>query len=1387
MDWRDLLDERNRRASQGYSGFTLPTRNVATTSAAPEEDDGGFFGGIGRAFDTAKNVVGEVGSFFGNMAEDIYEAGETAVTGITDVIQGQAASNKMAGNSEELNKHTREWKKYMDGLSDTDYDKPEVQAKLQEFSDKAKQIQSQVTDDDKREIAESQAVDPVKTGAAAAETFLNVATAGVGGIAKNAGKQVLKQGAKTLGREVVEDVAPSVARQALSNRTAGGAAQTIGRGMAEGGLFGAGYGALQPYTDEGAEADPYEALQGALMGGTIGGALGGAIPLLSKDVRAGVREMPGAVRRGAGEVAEQARQFTPSAIAARDPRVLGFDDQYAQLAQRYDNTIDEAARRDISRAMALNRAERASTVRSLTEGGYIRLPGGGPLDEASDAADLARRQLDGENISGASDDFGQRYINETVASYGSPEEFVDDTVNRIWNQNREGKGVTSWLTEAGPGEGSGYTGRQTMSNNDPFYQAFYREYGRPPSRKAIRDMVEQRLTGRPGEYNDILTDDVVSPYDSDIYRLLVDREAGFTQTMADGPPADLYSQFAGDIGAPVAPGSTVTAPRPVGTTAATQTGDEASSALERTLGRPDAPYEGMTQDLTRPALPTGELPKPLTPAQAKRTFKTSGEAKDFVNRQRAGQKPINLPATSEDLSQVATRTTPKGGVAPIKNGSSYVAKDVMEGVKELQQQSHRFRKISPMTDLNTINEQLTREIGGVQSKAGQVLESLRQKVQSADAKVVQFNNNLRKMVRDEAQTYNFSDEQWFDVNKWLNQQKDPAARASAFNDIVTKHGEDVAAKAQAMFDEWSPRMRQAMEAYNEKVVSLGYKDRVIGDLGEFYWPRVYKQASFKDKATDVAGSIIDLKGSGLDKTGFNPNTMSGSTTASNMALPGQGRAFNQAPIGSEFSRPTVGFTGHAKSRTAASPVQEQVNPLEAVTKYLESVNAITVNTDAVHDIRGVQQAIKALQKETGDNTITILNDVLDNVANPLLGKTNEIDRSLQKYWAGQKALEWGGFLSKQLSRSQLLGSVRTIMAQTGQIPLLTAEVGTSNAAKGIRMLFSREFDDLMAQSDFLVSNKFMGNEAPFAANTLKQLAQKGERVAGWGMDASAAAMAKATWAGAYLKGRQAGLTGKALIKEADRITGKVVGNRAAGLRPSLYESRAAQGLAMYTLDINQMYQATKGYIGEKNYKALGTLLGAAWAYNLLYEGISGEPLVADPIRATTDAAGILASDRYLDSDGNPIGIGEKLFRAGGRLTGEGLAYAPLGNVAGGIYPEQGLKLPFSGDRTLSRSELFGDSSIGRYGPSAPLTAAFENPLYLLGIPGTGQAQRTFQGLQAVNEGESVTPSGRQRFEVEGDLENYIRALIFGQYQTREGRQYIEELSRQARGESAPLL
>lgn len=1365
-----------------------------------EQNSGGFFGGIGRTLENVGDAIGTradaVGNFFGGMVESIYDSAETAGRGIGDVIGGQIALNEKSKLVEREREITEENRKRLERVMGKDIDNPqsarwedpEVRRVIEEGNQRLEQNR-QSTAARRAELDErqqrAQDVDPVATAAGAADTFLNVASLGVGGALKNTARAGINQVGRAFGREATERVGREALTGPLTNRQALG---RIGDYTSEGVGFGASQSALQNLRDNGEDADMGSVWQDALVGGTLGGALTGtAGTLLNRNVRAAV---PGIARAGREFIADRA-QFAADSLSNS---MTGYSP------------------------------------------GFIRVPFGpeGPTPGSMVPEPDAPKSWE------------DAFIDEQAASYRNTDELVDDLTNQLWAENKKGKGVDTGLI---PDEyGSGFSGRWAVSNNSPLYQAFYRRYGTPPTKKGIRDMVQQtlgdpraanehdnlldgiewvygegdsyrevfnRLRDHEGYLNELATreapSDIPSPMDAIVGRRTVERLPRGAQGMTparvvearqnpamdfagaypDEVPSrmsDVVTDLTGQGPLPSVPANPAV-PRP--------TFDEWNQRMLRgemplqnpqlalPSGLPENPLGPvrMTRSELRAAARRGELPENyvINPRQGRGTLTAAPDGrvaptKEFKNEFAIDDARAALGGKDPVLTKTGKVKTHGG--RPIDNE----IREVLEEVLDSHANSGDLEKVSAFNDLNGALENVTRSMGGPRSRAFQILnQKTREAISEANAIQSGVNDTIRRTAREMDQRFAFRGDEAKQVNKWLSQQTDAKARQAAFN----KMSPDLQQRAQEFYNTVRGQLDEARQAYNAKVVELGYPDRQMGDLGKFYFPRVYKPPTIKDAILDASEGILDTKQGGLGKSGFNPNTLSGTTTPSAPALPGNVRRAGQAPVGSEFAEPTIGYTGHAQSRTARSPVQELVNPIEAYAKYMESVTTITNRSNAVDNIRQVQKVIDEISDARGDNSLQTLRAVLESSANALLGKTNRFDRPFIDFPGGNKWIRAAGAVSRALSKSQLLGSIRTVAAQTGQAPLIAAEAGVENATKGVRMMFDKGFDDLVNQSNFIKSN-FPRERSAFSAQNVQKVINKSSDIAGKPMDYTAETFAKTAWAAGYQKAIAEGMEegSKAAIREADRIAGKIAADRSAGLRASVYESRVLQPVAMYTQDINQIWQASKQMIGTKNYKGFGTLLAATFAYNALYEQFIGERLGADPVNAAIDAGGILFGNDLVDSEGNPIGVGERLARAGGRMVGEGAAYTPLGNaVLGSIYPERGIRIPFSGgDRMLTRSDLFGDSQIGRFGGSVPMQAAFENPALMLGIPGFSQAQRTVEGLNAYGQGASISPSGEERYTIDQNFLNLLNSMIGGQYATEEGRAYLEERNARLRGE-----
>jgi len=166
--------------------------------------------------------------------------------------------------------------------------------------------------------------------------------------------------------------------------------QAVALGAKDAALFGTTGGTQAGLQTYGATGDLGQAAKSAVTTGLISGATQGVLdigaPIAGAIARRGVQATGDAVKPAVQATTKLVRENTPTSVAQRtvsqDPRVLGFDDQYATLAQQFDRLDPSSPQRaQVNQLMADNRAQRQATAnglqRDILQGGYARVPGNG--------------------------------------------------------------------------------------------------------------------------------------------------------------------------------------------------------------------------------------------------------------------------------------------------------------------------------------------------------------------------------------------------------------------------------------------------------------------------------------------------------------------------------------------------------------------------------------------------------------------------------------------------------------------------------------------------------------------------------------------------------------------------------------------------------------------------------------------------------------------------------------------------------------------------------------------------------------------------------------------------------------------------------------------------
>lgn len=1328
----------------------------ATTTTSDDEGGGigSFFGGLSKM---AGSVVDQGASFFGgmltDMAKDAVTAGKTVAAlgeGVADVVR----SEPLKREADKLEKKYQEDVK-AGKLSDEDRAKRRA-----EISKKLSEATGILENKNLEEIK-----DPLKAGGATAETFLNLVPGGA--VVKQVGKQAAKKAVSKAsadlvtkgGAPAITDLAETAAQQGTAkfaqqaereaaSRTAGGAAKTIGRNAFEGGMFGSTYGALDTLSREGAEANPEDIFRNALMGGAAGGVLGGAASFLDRNVRAGAREIPGEVRGKAGETAAK---LSPDAIAERHPSVLGFDDQYKQLAEQYDTITDTSAKRRISQAMAQNRAARSQTLRQVREGGYVGDSSKDALGQAMDATDAAKRQLAGEPISGP--DIAQ----DVASQYKSADEYIKDIVDSAMSREKSNTGGIKV-----PGADGGFV---RTTEHAPWYSEMFAQTGRAPSKRAVRDEVQNALeSGRP-------LNGLVEPEDAQVYQLLKARSGDIDDVVSTGPPEDLFTQFNNTLmGAPDAPAATRTPSAGRMPSGLPKGPQEGQAPLPVDI---PAPYADAAPDFGLPMLPQGEI-KTLSPKAAKAQFKRTGEAPEFVNTQRPGSKPTELPANLDDTRNIAMRETPSGQIKPLANNNAHISQDAVDAIRAISADETGSRFTATRTPEMNLEEAFAKR-GGANSKEFRELSKWNQDIRDHSRAYAEEVDAKQAFLERFVREYNVNGKSAQDMRPFLEAGSKEASD-EALKQYVAQYGKQAGDGLVKLRAWWRVIKDETRNSTNEQIERFAGKDRMIGDLGPTYVPRVYKRGmvkGFKD-------AVFDTSHAGMEKLGgkkglFNLKSGDGYLKKESESMGGMLRNAEGIPLNSEVARPNTSYLSAAQKRTARTPQGELEDPLTSMMRYFEATARAKHYTEDIARGNTILKAIQQVENESGN--MRQMYKSYEDIVNALSNKTSRLDRPFVDSKTGTQFVNVASKLQANVSKSTIVGSASSAMAQTGQLPLVAAETGAKNFQKGMQDMFKylrtkKTAGDPLSESSLMrtryrdFENAFKVGKAGRAGNKATDVIAAPFRV----IERSATELA---WRSSYNKALAGGLKGKDAIREADRITAKIVGERSPGARAALYESKAGAPITAYTLEVNQLYQVAKQYF-KRDPKKAAALVGAIWIYNQGYKAVTGNKLNADPLQAGIDAAGILSQGT--DDEGEPIGFGERVARAGGRIAGEAVDATPLGGpVAGQLYPEQGFRIPFgSGDRALSRADVFGDTNFGRYGGGTPLASGISNPLLLLGLPGMSQLQKSVEGNKAFSQGASMTPGGETRFDISQDPENFWRAILFGMYGTAEGQAYLRD-------------
>lgn len=460
---------------------------------------------------------------------------------------------------------------------------------------------------------------------------------------------------------------------------------------------------------------------------------------------------------------------------------------------------------------------------------------------------------------------------------------------------------------------------------------------------------------------------------------------------------------------------------------------------------------------------------------------------------------------------------------------------------------------------------------------------------------------------------------------------------------------------------------------------------------------------------------------------------------------------------SEFTEPKSKWLSFAQKRLG---LRTEVDAVGGFLDYIKAAAYAKHIDPHISRFRALEEELAEATAE-GPNAGKLNNfiEFLQDFANDLAGKTNPLDRTVQKWIpGGRKTLRALNWLNSRAKANVILGNLSSSLAQIFNVPQGIADAGLRASAQAMGDTLASIFSENtpMKQSTFLKERYFKGYQQ-FDTGLLDDA----KRFAVWMMGALDEVGTKFIWNAEYRRALREGIPDA--INFADDATRRLVAGRGIGEVPLAQKAIVFQLVAPFQLEVANLWWIMKDWVDEKAFGKLATFAVANYLFNRAAEAIKGSDVSFDPINATLEA---------LETYGEEEDKKKGLLMAGGRLAGEVLANVPGGQTLAAMYPEYGLKV---GETQLpTRRELFGQGDPTRFGSGLLVAKSLQEPLYKLLPPfGGQQLKKTIEGIRAAGKGYSESRTGLVRYPIEQSPQRFAQAALFGQYAVPEARAYFE--------------
>lgn len=444
------------------------------------------------------------------------------------------------------------------------------------------------------------------------------------------------------------------------------------------------------------------------------------------------------------------------------------------------------------------------------------------------------------------------------------------------------------------------------------------------------------------------------------------------------------------------------------------------------------------------------------------------------------------------------------------------------------------------------------------------------------------------------------------------------------------------------------------------------------------------------------------------------------------------------------------------------------------TEDIQKLRALENEIRYQHSEKGVQTQIDEILSDTSidfeerqekiDKIFTKYKTPLNNLVSEIRDYTNSIankksvlDRSIEKA-TNRKVYTVMRNVSSRLSANMVGLNLSSAITNFIPITQATSQVKSKYLLKGLRESIKNQAvaDNFESRSVFLTSRL---NEAD---KLFKTRLEKFSEKANFMFEGIDSITANTIVRGKYYENIANGMSEYNAMRNADEFARDLMAGRTKGEMPTIFNSKNpfVKLFTSFQLEVNNQYQymfkdLPRDLADEPKKKliaAFAKMFFGAWIYNQLTEKLVGRKAAFSPADTIKEI--------YDTSTDKNLKITEKSDKILENLTQDVPFAGSL--VGGGRLPISSVANPLN--------VIKGESTVGDEAKKL---------LYYTVLPfGGGQLKKTTEGASMyVNDKKikgSYTNKGKLRFEAKKDVGSVAQNLLFGQYSSKEAREYFDK-------------